>query len=550
MLISLLVRNYALIEEVRLEFDAGLNIITGETGAGKSILLGAIQLLLGGRADKKQIYDVSKKCIAEANFANSDTILKLLEDHDLDVEDNLVIRRELSPSGKSRAFINDTPVSVAILREFGALLIDLNRQHELLDVQSVEFHYQLIDALANSKKDKEHYSQSYQTFNVSKKRLVKLKEEAAAHLKESNYLKFQLDEVEALELKEGDYASLESQLEKLSKQEDILRASQQSEQVLVSSEQAITDQLRLLYSIWNDLSQLDDTYASIAERILALIEESTDLASEIAGMDHNNADLVDREALEERYSQISQLLLKHQLQDANGLLELVEVWTSELSSSQDRDQEIKQIEEELTKTEQALRQQAKGLSAKRIKHFSSLENKVNALLDRLGMQHAKITVDHTLSDTLNQHGLDLIEILFSSNKGSDYRQIKSVASGGEMSRLMLCMKTIAAEKIAFPTLIFDEIDTGVSGEIAHKMGSMLKQISKGHQVIVITHSPQVAAQSNRHFEVFKDSSGERSLSLVRQLDESDKIEAIARMLSGNQLTETALENARDLIGVN
>ncbi len=549
MLQSLTIKNYALIEEITLDLDKELSIITGETGAGKSIMLGAIQLLLGGRADRNLLSDPDKKCMVEALFSNYPTqIDTLIKTHDLDDYDGqLLIRREVLPSGKSRAFINDTPITLAVVKEFANELIDLNRQHELLEVQSVNFHYTLIDSIAGVTAQIEGYRVQYN----HRKQLIKdhqsLVDRLAKATQEKNYIQFQYDEVAALNLQDGEYAEIESTIGVLENYQEIKTLLQASEDQLVSSETSVEDLIRGLRNRWSEMAEIDPAYKSIAERFTSLSEEVIDLAAEISNVDIDIQSEVSLDDLKERRDLIANLLLKHQLSDLSALEALVDSWETTLGQSQSLQAQITDHQSQINQLGESLRTAALKISKKRKGHFGKLEKSVNQLLSELNMEHANVKVQHNQSEVLTPHGLDEIEILFSSNKGMAMRSIKDVASGGELSRLMLCMKTTGAQSMALPTLIFDEIDTGVSGEVAHKMGLMLKTIAKHHQVIVITHSPQVAAKADKHFEVYKDSSGKRASTHVAVLEQQERIIAIAKMLSGEKPTEIALKNAEELL---
>lgn len=549
MLQSLSIKNYALIDEITLEFDEELSIITGETGAGKSIMLGAIQLLLGGRADRNLLSDPDKKCMVEALFENSPKeIASLIKSHDLDdMDGQLLMRREVAPNGKSRAFINDTPVTLSIVKEFANELIDLNRQHELLEVQSVNFHYELIDSIAGVNSEVDAYREQFNKRKQLIKKHQALIDQLAKATQEKNYIQFQYDEVATLALQDGEYAEIEGTIGVLENYQEIKALLQASEEQLVSSETSIEDVIRGLRNRWSEMAQLDPAYLNISERFASLSEEVIDLAAEISGVDIEVQGDVDLEELKERRDSIATLLLKHQLSDVSALEALVATWEITLSQSESLQEEIDDHQAQITKLDSVLKATATKFSKKRKAHFGKLEKSVNQLLTELNMEHANIKVSHQLTDVCTINGIDQIEILFSSNKGMEMRSIKDVASGGELSRLMLCMKTTGAESMALPTLIFDEIDTGVSGEVAHKMGVMLKTISGHHQVVVITHSPQVAAKADKHFEVYKDSSGQRASTHVLELEPKERVVAIAKMLSGEKPTDIALENAKELL---
>lgn len=549
MLQSLLIKNYALIDEVTIQFSHQLSIITGETGAGKSIMLGAVQLLLGGRADKNLLADTSVKCLVEAIFDTySDRVSHILKDNELDEdEENLIIRREIAPSGKSRAFVNDTPVTLAVIKQLASELIDLNRQHELLEVQKLQFHYELIDSIALAPGEYSAYHQTYRKYQKLLKSVEVLKEQLSTLTRERNYILFQLNEVEELNLQPGEYKELEGNILKLEQSQEISSLLQATQEVLINSEVSVSDTLRQLRNRWEMLGNIDSTYKSIADRLASLGEEIIDITSEVSGIDgtiHPESSLED---LMQRRDVIASLLLKHGVNNAEELDAVIENWQESLSKSDNLQSDIDQYQKDIRKLETQLANSAKTISSKRIKSFKQLEDSINVMLTSLNMEHANIQVKHTSEETFSKYGIDNLEIVFSSNKGSDYRSIKDIASGGEMSRLMLCMKTVGAESLKLPTLVFDEIDAGVSGAVAHKMGAMLKTIADKHQVIVITHSPQVTSMADLHLEVYKDNTGERAISGVKVLANEERVIAIAKMLSGENPTAIAIKNAKELV---
>ena len=549
MLKSLLIKNYALIDEITIEFADKLSIITGETGAGKSILLGAVQLLLGGRADRNLLSDPNAKCLVEAVFTSyPKTISDILNTHDLDdYGDSLIIRREMTPSGKSRAFVNDTPVTLAVVKALASELIDLNRQHDLLDVQKVQFHYELVDSIALKPGQYEQYAELFQERQTTVKKVEALRAELATLTQERNYIQFQLNEVEELNLQGGEYAEVESSIEKLEQSQEIISLLSETQDVMINREDSLSDAIRTLRNRWEAIANIDKDYNKVAERIAGLGEEIIDISSEISGMDDMSNTELSLEDLHSRRDSIASLLLKHGVDSEEELTELQDGWQEALSKTDNLQDEIDQLDGRIKTLTDKVNKAANGISKKRISHFSQLEKAVNERLVNLSMNHADIKVKHTYSDNPHRLGIDNLEIVFSSNKGSEYRSIKDIASGGEMSRLMLCMKAAGADSIHLPTLVFDEIDAGVSGNVAHKMGTMLKSIADNHQVIVITHSPQVAAKADLHLEVYKDNSGDKAKSSLKALNKEEQVIAIAKMLSGETPTDSAIKNAKELV---
>jgi DNA repair protein RecN (Recombination protein N) len=549
MLKSLLIKNYALIDEITIEFADKLSIITGETGAGKSILLGAVQLLLGGRADRNLLSDPDAKCLVEAVFSDyPKTITEILNSHDLDdYGDSLIIRREITPSGKSRAFVNDTPVTLAIVKTLASELIDLNRQHDLLDVQKVQFHYGLVDSIALKPGQYDQYYSVYKERQAAIKKVETLRAELATLTQERNYIQFQLNEVEELNLQSGEYIEIERNIEKLEQSQEITSLLSETQDMMINREDSLSDAIRTLRNRWEAISNIDKVFNAIAERIAGLGEEIIDISSEISGMDDLSNTELSLEELHTRRDCIASLLLKHGVNTEEELIDLQDGWQVALSKTDNLQVDIDKLDKNIQILTEKVQKAADGISKKRISHFGQLEKAVNERLVNLSMDHADIKVKHTYSEEPHKLGIDDLEIVFSSNKGSEYRSIKDIASGGEMSRLMLCMKAAGADSIHLPTLVFDEIDAGVSGNVAHKMGTMLKSIADNHQVIVITHSPQVAAKADLHLEVYKDNTGDKAISSLKALNKDEQVIAIAKMLSGETPTETAIKNAKELV---
>ena len=549
MLKSLLIKNYALIDEITIEFADKLSIITGETGAGKSILLGAVQLLLGGRADRNLLSDPDAKCLVEAVFSDyPKTITEILNSHDLDdYGDSLIIRREITPSGKSRAFVNDTPVTLAIVKTLASELIDLNRQHDLLDVQKVQFHYGLVDSIALKPGQYDQYYSVYKERQAAIKKVETLRAELATLTQERNYIQFQLNEVEELNLQSGEYIEIERNIEKLEQSQEITSLLSETQDMMINREDSLSDAIRTLRNRWEAISNIDKVFNAIAERIAGLGEEIIDISSEISGMDDLSNTELSLEELHTRRDSIASLLLKHGVNTEEELIDLQDGWQVALSKTDNLQVDIDKLDKNIQILTEKVQKAADGISKKRISHFGQLEKAVNERLVNLSMDHADIKVKHTYSEEPHKLGIDDLEIVFSSNKGSEYRSIKDIASGGEMSRLMLCMKAAGADSIHLPTLVFDEIDAGVSGNVAHKMGTMLKSIADNHQVIVITHSPQVAAKADLHLEVYKDNTGDKAISSLKALNKDEQVIAIAKMLSGETPTETAIKNAKELV---
>jgi len=551
MLQSLYIENYAIIDKIQLNFSESLNIITGETGAGKSIMLGAISLILGKRADTKILHDSNSKCIVEAIFTDlkSET-LAFLEEEGFDTDAELIIRREISPTGKSRAFINDTPTTLKNLTKVSSGLIDLNRQFELLDIQRAKFQLEMIDVTAGTSKAVKDYQSEYFEFRKKEAELQALKKLDNEAAKEQEFLKFQFNELNLLGIQSGEAQSLESDLQVLAKSEQLGTLTQKTIYSLSEEDPSIVDQLNLIKREWEDLAALNPLYDSIVKALNTVENEILEVVSlSEEAKDNLEVDPSRKNEIEDRLNQINALLNKHRLKSSDELLQLHVELEEKLTKYGSREEQIKLLESKLTKVEKDLRIRVEAISAKRKKVFKKLTDKIHKILGTLSMGSAQIDFQHSYSAALTATGIDIVEILFSANKGGKFTSIKQAASGGEMSRLMLAMKSTVAKQMDLPTLIFDEIDTGVSGEVALKMGSLMKDLSAAHQVISITHSPQVAARASKHFHVFKEESKKRTFTKIVELDAEARIIELAKMLSGSNPTDSALSNARELLEI-
>ncbi len=549
MLQSISVENYAIIAKVTLDFDERLNIITGETGAGKSILLGALGLIMGQRADSKVLLDKANKCIVEASFsAYPKSINVILEANDLDQEDELIIRREIVPSGRSRAFINDTPTNLDVLQSISTELIDLNKQFQITDIQRKEFHLKLVDALAGNEKLNDKYTQLYTTYRQKSKELDQQKQLESAQLKEVDFMQFQLNEFLKIGLVDGEKVNMESEATILEKSDEISALMQETTFKLSEGDDSVKDLLLDLSKRWATFNgvnpQISEGYElleELQENLISLTDISQNIADSI---DSNPARLSEiRLRLDEIYS----LEKKHGVQTVSQLMTIQSELEQKLANINGREARIKDLEKEIASLEQALENLAAQLTKKRKKIFKKLESSVNTKLDALAMDSAEIKVSHQILDELKSSGKDDISIRFKANKGSDFQEIKKVASGGETSRLMLSIKATVAKAMSLPTMIFDEIDTGVSGDIAGKMALILKELATDHQMICITHTPQIAARAIRHFHVFKEEHKNRTETHVRVLNDNERITEIAKMLSGDPPSTFALDNAKDLM---
>lgn len=551
MLQRLFIQNYAIIQRQEITFTAGLNIITGETGAGKSILLGALGLVLGQRADTKVLFDPSVKGIIEAVFTDyPDALRHILAAEALDIEENVIMRREISPSGKSRAFVNDTPVRLEVMQRVSAALIDLHQQFESLEIQESAMQYDLLDAFAGHQPAMEEYQNRYWKLTAVRKEHAELTTRKSDALKEQDYLQFQLDELEAANLSEGLIEELEDAYDLQESGTQIQTALHQASEYLAHGETPVLDILRELSHSLQPFSEKSTALGSIVERLRSIELEIEDLGTEMATQAGQMEIDPKRQAeLEEQLDVLRRLLIKHNVRTTGELLEVRDTFQSQMDSFEELDTQIAKLEAEQEVLHQDLLQRATEISAGRKKYARTFMETINAMLGELEMKNARLDVVVEPSETLHGLGKDHVEFLFTSNLGAEKRPIKKVASGGELSRLSLCIKSAVSQKMQLPSLVFDEIDAGVSGQVALKMGLRLQDLAKEHQVIMITHSPQIASRARHHLRVSKRDLEKRSIAEVSVLDEGARIREIAKMLSGDPPTDAALLNAKELINV-
>lgn len=549
MIRNIQISNYAIIEELEINFSNGLTIITGETGAGKSILLGALGLIMGKRADTKVLYNQEKKCIIEANFdIGRHKMERFFEENDIDYEPETVVRREITPSGKSRAFVNDTPVNLKTLQQLSSSLIDLHQQFDTLDIHNVSFQLRMIDALADNDALLDTYQKGFKKYRSDKKSLTKLREETANAAKEIDYIEFQLNEFNEAELIEGEQVELETESKKLNSAEDIKRGLSAVYSHLTEDEQSVVGQLESLAVVLNGVVKYDTRLEAIYTKFEGLSLELQALSEEIEKIAHAaEFDPSRISEIQERLNVIFRLQSKHQVRSVPELLKIQEELSEKLTSFGDMSGEIEALEKRIGEQEEKLFKKAAGLSKRRKAVVGGFEKKVHGMLAELSMEHARLEVQVLPLEDLTATGSDEVNFLFAANKGSRMQHIKDVASGGEISRLTLVTKSLVASAIPLPTLIFDEIDSGVSGDVALKMGNILRRLSNHHQVVSITHSPQIASKADAHYFVHKRIKADRTVTAVRELTQDERIRAIATMLSQNPPSAAALENARDLL---
>jgi DNA repair protein RecN (Recombination protein N) len=549
MLKRIQIQNYAIIDALGIDFSQRLNVITGETGAGKSILMGALSLILGDRADTAVLRQRDKKCVVEGLFAlaGKKEVLAFFKTNDLDAEDEVVIRREIAPSGKSRAFVNDTPVNLEQLRGLSSLLVDLHRQFDTLELGESDFQREVLDALAGQANGLEEYRGHYRNWQAAARELATLREQQAQFNKELDYNKFLFDELSEAALRENELEELDQELKLLNNSEGIKTALSKVYYDLKEGEQPLVQQLKVLQHSLQAFAVYHPELAGLSDRMSSAQIELQDIAGEVERINEEvGYDPRRIEEINERLSMGYKLLKKHGVQTTAALLDIFRQLEHKLQDSFQVDAGIAAGEKEVGRLLQEAKKKAAVLSRNRQAQTAPLEEKVNKLLKQVGMPNARLKVQLSLVE-LNAFGSDAIEFLFDANKSERFEPIRKVASGGELSRLMLCIKSLVAESIDLPTLIFDEIDTGISGEAARQVGIILKGLAKKRQVICITHQPQIAGKADAHYFVYKAAKGEAIQTNIRLLNQDERITAIAQMLSGEKPTAAALENAREMV---
>ena len=548
MLTSLKISNYALIDQLAMQPSVGLSMITGETGAGKSIMLGAVGLLLGNRADTKVLLHEDKKCVVEGVFdIRSYGLQGYFEELELDYEDTCIIRREISPNGKSRSFVNDTPVLLEPLKTLGEKLMDVHSQHDTLLLGEGDYQLGLVDAYARTGAERANFQQAYQEFKKAKKALSELTRQAEALKKEFDFNQFQLEELSGLALVAGEQEELESSQEILENAEDIKLKINEVLSLFQEEQFGVMQGMGQIQSSLQGLERLAQAFGTYRARFQEAWIELKDLVETLA--DEDSRVEVDPEKLErtrERLSKIYQLQKKHGLQSVEELMALESQLADKVFQVQQVDDQLAVAQQLCLENEKAMLAAGEILSQKRRACFPSFEKALEALLQDLGMENARVQFERQVFEP-NSSGIDRVELLFSANKGMPLQPLKKVASGGEFSRLLFAIKYLMADKMALPTLIFDEIDTGISGEVALQMVRMMQEIAKNHQVICITHLPQVAAKGEVHFFVFKDHSAEKTISKVKELTSEERVHELAKMIAGANPSAAAQASAKELL---
>ncbi len=548
MLTQLIIKNYALIKQLEFTPSADLNVITGETGAGKSIMLGAIGLLMGNRADTKVLWDENEKCVTEGTFAIKEYKLKsIFKSEDLDYDDNTVIRREISPGGKSRAFINDTPVTLEVMKKIGMLLMDIHSQHETLQLGNQSFQLKLVDAFAENQTLVEQYQVAWQTYQQVKKEFESLRSEADTLRQDADYIRFQWEELSKANLQENEQTELESEQKINEHAEEIKNRFQLVLGLLSQSEFASRNSLAEARTHLQNISSYSAAYTSLFNRINSVLIELDDVLNEIEKEEGNiEFDPERAELIKERLSTLYRLQKKHRVNDVNELIRIQEELEVKNNLTRNLDGALASSQKAFEDAEQKVKSVANKLSEAREKIFKPLCKQIVKLLQELSIPDASLQIDNNVTAP-TPSGIDKVEILFSANKGITTRPLAQVASGGEFSRLMFAIKYVMAEKTAMPTLILDEIDNGVSGEVAIKLGNLMKTMAKNHQIISISHLPQIAAKGDAHFVVYKNNSTAKTTSSIKRLDEDERIEEIAKMIGGAKPSKVAMENAQELL---
>ncbi|MDR2813494.1 MAG: DNA repair protein RecN [Prevotellaceae bacterium] len=550
MLQSLIIENYALIDKLEINFRQGLNIVTGETGAGKSILLGAIGLLLGQRTDSATLKDKERSCVVEGVFVETNRDIEpLFAANDIDFSSDVTIRRVISPNGKSRAFINDQPVTLSALKDIGENLVDIHSQHQNMLLQNAAFQLKVVDLLADSKKLQDDYAAAFGKLKHVTRRLADLEEQARLSQKDLDYFTHLFNELKAANLREGEQADLENEQQQLTHAEEIKLTFTRVAALLSSEEACAAKMLREACAMLEKMGGIFAKAEPLADRLQSTLIEVRDVAHDVEAIAESTEVNVERLAeVDERLDLIYALQKKHKAGTVEELIAVCGQLEQKVSLVENMDEQLAALRRERDALHGEATTLAEQLSAARRKVFPAIESHVVNMLQELGMPSAAMQVEHTELPELSPTGKDEIRFLFSANKGMSPQDIARIASGGEISRLMLSLKSLVAWTGNLPTIIFDEIDTGVSGEVADRMGVIISELGKSIQVVNITHLPQIASKGQTHFLVYKVETSSGTATAIRQLSDSERITEIAKMLSGQSLSEAAIKNAKELLG--
>lgn len=550
MLQQLSIKNYVLIENQMIDFQSGFSVITGETGAGKSIILGALGLLLGDRADKEVVMDKEQKCVVEASFGVENLNLKAFFDlHDLDYEPICLVRREVARTGKSRAFVNDTPVNLQILKSLGIQLMDIHSQNQNQQLNQSEFRMSIVDAYANHDQQLQQYQALFFTYKNEIEELEILKESYQKQLNEQEYHQFLFDEIEKADIHKGEQKEMEEELQVLSHAEDIKRSLFQASSQITGDDTNIVEQLEAILAQLQKVSSFQTDIAELDERLRSCIIELKDLGNEASALDDQFQFDPDRmQYLNDKLELYLSLCRKHRLNNADELVEFKDELSSKIFSVQNLDSKIQELESSLAKQLEELKQRALKIRGNRIKAAAKIEDLVKEQLKELGLEKAELKIELKELEELTKNGSDIAQFLFKANAGSRFSDMTKVASGGEMSRLMLSFKYVLALKKSLPSIVFDEIDTGVSGEVADKLAKLMMGLGRELQVISISHLPQIAAQAHHHYLVYKENDSIFTRSKIKKLNQQERLKEIAAMLSGSKVGDSAIEHAKELLG--
>jgi DNA repair protein RecN (Recombination protein N) len=551
MLQQLSITNYALIDNLQISFDAGLNILTGETGAGKSIILGALSLILGQRAESRYFFNQQKKCVIEGSFKIEGFHLKsFFEDNDLDYEAETVLRREISADGKSRAFVNDTPVTLNILKAVGERLIEIHSQHATMEINNPQFQLLVVDAAARHDVLLGSYQTKFKAYKKLTAQLKQLTEESDKAKADLDYYQFQFDELEKAALADDEQEQLEQELYTLNNADDIKRNLSGAHYLMQEGETAALIQLREAGHQLSATEKFNPAIGELFQRLNSSIIELKDIAAEIESLDqqtHTNPARADE--VNTRLGIIYNLQKKHRVSTNAELLAIQEDLSNKINQAIFGDEAIEKLQKQIAAEKQGLEEQAAQLSANRSKAIPAIEQQVLQTLSEMGMGNSALKIELNPTTGLTDNGIDQVRFLFTANKGHALSEMSKVASGGELSRLMLSIKSLIARYTALPTIIFDEIDTGVSGEVAHKVGQIMEQLAQNLQVVTITHLPQIASKGQSHYFVYKDDEADITRTRIRQLEKAERITEIAKMLSSDKPGDSAMQNAKELLGV-
>ncbi|HBC79432.1 MAG TPA: DNA repair protein RecN [Bacteroidales bacterium] len=549
MLVKLTVHNYALIKELDLSLGNGLTIITGETGAGKSILLGALSLILGSRADSAVLLDKSEKCIVEGTFKIEEYDLEdFFANNDLDFGSHAILRREINTAGKSRAFINDTPVTVNLLKELGERLIDIHSQHQVLMLNDNAFQLNIIDSFAGTSEIRNNYKSLFNDFKKHQKEYVELKDKSDRNKADLEYFKFNLSQLEEAKLRKGEQEELEKEQELLEHAEEIKLALKNVSELFSGDNNSLLAMLREAKTIIDRINPFLPADLNFPSRINSVLIELDDLANEIEKIERDTeADPVRLERINDRLDDLYLLIQKHRLKNLDELILKKAEIENIIKSIETSDDRLTELSELLKTSTVSLTTSGREISVKRRAALPEIESKITDILKQLGMPNARFGISLTGTNDFTSSGIDTADFLFSANKQTNPENIARIASGGELSRVMLSLKSLQTRSKNLPTIIFDEIDSGVSGEVADKVGKILSVMGEYMQVVNITHLPQVASRGTFHYHVYKEETGDSTITRIKLLSPAERIREVARLLSGSEVTETAIKNAKELL---